>query len=89
MWPFGPVSTVPTEPAVPELTVSVPEPAAVVPDAPGETVEEVVVAEPDDPELQAAAVTARPASSAKSVQRLGPRGPRPRADPRGNPASPT
>jgi hypothetical protein len=93
--PFGPVRTVPTEPADPELMVSdpaLPELVEVVPDPAGATVEEVVVEPADDvPELHAAAVTATAARRATSVQRLRPdraafREPNnvPRLDPRGN-----
>ena len=77
MWPFGPVRTVPTDPAMPELTVSVPATdelvgvEGVVADPAGAAVEEVVVEpEADVPELHAAAVTARAARRATSAQCL-------------------
>ena len=72
VWPFGPVRTFPTDVAVPELTVRVPPLGEVVPEAPGDAVEEV---EAEVPELQAAAVTATAAKRATSAQRLRPEEP--------------
>jgi hypothetical protein len=78
VWPFGPVRTVPTDVAMPELTKSDPPLVVVEPEAAGVVVEEEIVDEVDepaaDPEVQAAAVTATAARSATSAHRL-------RADP--------
>jgi hypothetical protein len=71
VWPFGPVRTLPSDPAVPELTINAPAVVVVDPEAPGETVDAVVdELEADGPELQAAAVTLTAARSAASVHSL-------------------
>jgi hypothetical protein len=71
VWPFGPVRTVPTEAAEPELTVNPPPVVEVDPEAADELVDdEVDDPEEDGLELQAAAVTQTAASTATSVHRL-------------------
>jgi hypothetical protein len=89
VWPFGPVRTLPTDVAVPELTVSVaelepgletavvgvePAGAVVGVEPPGATV--VVVEDaPFVPDEQAAAVRARAARTRPRVHRLEPEDP--------------
>jgi hypothetical protein len=75
--PFGPVSTVPTDPAEPEPTVTVPDAEAEEgvddPDGdevPGDAVVEVEPADFAGPDEQAAAVTATAASSSPIIRRL-------------------
>ncbi len=66
----------PTDPAVPELKVSAPALADVVPEEAGVEEDEVDEPEADEPELQAAAVTAIAAMSAMPAKRLVPERPR-------------